>query len=244
MNCGLPRQVYLERGRGEVETMSLKTNYIGHDARYKRRKAEGKTGWNDEKDWSEWRTEILALIASDGFPKSGKVLELGCGAGDVSLLFAERGYQVTGIDIAPSAIEWAREKSLKANIKAEFIEGDVRNLRRWEDGVFDIVVDGHCLHCIIGDDRTEMLKEAYRVLRPGGLFYVSSMCGDPKEPEVLSMYDPESRCTIHGGVAGRYFGRAEDIIKEIEKAGFKVKRHEVRENNELQDDLIVLANKL
>jgi ubiquinone/menaquinone biosynthesis C-methylase UbiE len=223
--------------------MSLKTNYIGHDARYKKRKAEGKTGWNDEKDWNEWRTEILALIASDGFPQSGKVLELGCGAGDVALLFAEKGYQVYGIDIAPSAIEWARGKALKTGMKAEFIEGDVRNLRRWEDEIFDVVVDGHCLHCIIGDDRAEMLKEAYRVLRPGGSFYVSSMCGDPKEPEVLKNYDPESRCMVYSGVAGRYFGRAEDIIKEIEKAGFKIKRHEVRGNNDTQDDLIVMAIK-
>ncbi|MDO9391319.1 MAG: class I SAM-dependent methyltransferase [bacterium] len=223
--------------------MSLKTNYIGHDSSYQRKKAAGQNGWDDDETWQAWRTEILALIASDGFPKSGKVLELGCGAGDVALLFAEKGYQVYGIDIVPSAIEWAREKSLKANIRAEFEIGDVTKLGKWEDGYFDIVIDGHCLHCIIGDDRVEMLKEAYRVLRPGGLFYVSSMCGDPKEPEVLSMYDPESRCTIHGGIAGRYFGLPEDVIKEIEKAGFKVKRHEVRGNNELQDDLIVLAEK-
>lgn len=171
------------------------------------------------------------------------MLELGCGAGDVALLFAERGYQVYGIDIAPTAIEWAREKSLKANLKAEFDIGDVTKLGKWEDGYFDIVIDGHCFHCIIGDDRAEMLKEAYRVLRPGGLFYVSSMCGDPKEPEVLKNYDPGSRCIVYSGVAGRYFGRAEDIIKEIEKAGFKIKRHEVRGNNELQDDLIVLVEK-
>ena len=223
--------------------MSLKTNYIAHDSQYKRFKAEGMNGWNDDETWQAWRTEILALIASDGFPKSGKVLELGCGAGDVALLFAEKGYQVHGIDIAPSAIEWAREKSLKANIRAEFEIGDVTKLGRGEDGYFDIVIDGHCLHCIIGDDRAEMLKEAYRVLRPGGVFYVSSMCGDPKEPEVLKNYDPESRCMVYSGVAGRYFGRAEDIIKEIEKAGFKIKRHEVRGYNELQDDLIVLAIK-
>ncbi|MBI5805869.1 class I SAM-dependent methyltransferase [candidate division TA06 bacterium] len=223
--------------------MSLKTNYIAHDSQYKRFKAEGLNGWNDDETWQAWKAEILALIASTDFPKSGKVLELGCGAGDVALLFAEKGYQVYGIDIAPSAIEWAREKNLKANIRAEFEIGDVTKLGRWEDRYFDIVIDGHCLHCIIGDDRAKMLEEACRVLRPGGSFYVSSMCGDPKEPEVLKNYDPESRCTIHGGVAGRYFGLPEDVIKEIEKAGFKIKRHEVRDNNELQDDLIVLAEK-
>jgi ubiquinone/menaquinone biosynthesis C-methylase UbiE len=223
--------------------MKIKTNYIGHDSSYQRKKAAGQNGWDDHETWHAWRAEILALIASDGFPKSGKVLELGCGAGDVALLFAERGYQVCGIDISPAAIEWAREKALKTNVKAEFVEGDVRDLRKWEDGTFDVVIDGHCLHCIIGEDRAIVLKEAHRVLKSGGSFYVSSMCGDPKEPEVLKNYDPGSRCTIHSGVAGRYFGRAEDIIKKIKEAGFKVKRHEVRENKESQDDLIVLANK-
>jgi len=223
--------------------MSLKTNYIGHDSSYKRFKAEGMNGWNDDETWQAWRAEILALIASDGFPRTGKVLELGCGAGDVALLFAERGYQVSGIDIAPSAIEWARGKALKTGMKAEFIEGDVRNLRRWEDEIFDVVVDGHCLHCIIGDDRAEMLKEAYRVLRPGGSFYVSSMCGEPKEPEVLKIYDPESRCTIHGGVAGRYFGRAEDILKEIEEIGFKIIRQEIEAGKGTEDNMILLVKK-
>lgn len=243
VNYGLPRQVYLERGRGEVKTMSLKTNYIGHDSQYKRFKAEGMNGWNDDETWQAWRAEILDLIASGDLPKSGKVLELGCGAGDVALLFAERGYQVFGIDIAPTAVEWAKEKILKTNIKAEFVDGDVRSLERWKDETFDIVIDGHCLHCIIGDDRAQVLKETYRVLKSGGLFYISTMCGDPKEPEVLSMYDPVSRCTMHGDIAGRYFGRPEDIINEIEKAGLKIVRQEIRENNGLQDDLIVLTKK-
>ena len=223
--------------------MSLKTNYIGHDAQYKRFKAAGQNGWDDDETWQAWKAEILALIASTDFPKSGKVLELGCGAGDVALLFAEKGYQVHGIDIAPSAIEWAREKALKAGLQVNFEAGDVTKLGRWEDDYFDIVIDGHCLHCIIGDDRAEMLKEAYRVLRPGGSFYVSSMCGEPKEPEVLKIYDPESRCTIHGGVAGRYYGRAEDILKEIEEIGFKIIRQEIEVGKGTEDNMILLVKK-
>lgn len=114
---------------------------------------------------------MLDLIESGDLPKTGKVLEIGCGAGDVSLLFAERGFQVSGIDISATAIEWAKEKASNARLKANFEVGDVTNLGRWEDGTFDIVVDGHCLHCIIGDDRSEVLKETYRVLKPNGIFY-------------------------------------------------------------------------
>lgn len=114
--------------------MNHKTDYPGHDALYRRKKDSGATGWDDEETWKAWSAEILEVIASGVFPGSGKILELGCGAGDVALLFAERGYQVCGIDIAPSAIEWAREKALKLGLKADFKVGDVRNLGRWEGG--------------------------------------------------------------------------------------------------------------
>ena len=91
--------------------MKHKTDYAGHDALYIRKKSSGERGWNDEQTWFAWRKEMLDLIASGDLPESGKLLELGCGAGDVSLLFAERGYQVTGIDISTTAIEWAKEKA-------------------------------------------------------------------------------------------------------------------------------------
>lgn len=114
---------------------------------------------------------------------------------------------------------------------------------RWEDGSFDAVIDGHCLHCIIGQDRDEVLKETYRVLKPGGLFYISTMCGEPKEPEVIKMFDAETRCMVWGGVARRYIGKPEDVLKEIKQQGFKIVWHEVQINNNSQDDLIVLAEK-
>jgi len=223
--------------------MKFKTDYLGHDALYRRRKESGAPGWDDEQTWQTWRKEILDLIASDGFPRSGKILELGCGAGNVSLLLAEKGYQVCGIDIAPTAIEWAREKAFNAKLKANFEVGDVTKLGRWEDGTFDIVMDGHCLHCIIGQDRAEVLKEAYRVLKFGGLFYISTMCGEPKEPEVVKMFDAETRCMVWDGVARRYVGKPEDILREIEAVGFKIIRQEIQTGNDTEDNLSLLAKK-
>jgi ubiquinone/menaquinone biosynthesis C-methylase UbiE len=233
-------------GRGEVKTMSLKTNYIGHDAQYKRFKAEGMNGWNDEQDWKAWEEALEDLCKDLVFPKSGKLLELGCGAGEVSLFFAEKGYQVYGIDIAPTAIEWAMEKALKTGMKAEFIEGDVRNLRRWEDEIFDVVIDGHCLHCIIGDDRAKMLKESYRVLKSGGLFYISTMCGEVKDPESKPYFNLENRCIMSrdGQIATRYVGLPEDIIREVVSAGFKIVKSKVENSKDyFSQDITVYATK-
>lgn len=226
--------------------MNLKTNYIGHDSSYQRKKAAGQNGWDDDETWQSWKREILDLIDSADFPRSGKVLELGCGAGDVALLFAEKGYQVYGIDIAPSAIEWAREKNLKTNIKAEFEIGDVTKLGRWEDGYFDIVIDGHCLHCIIGDDRALMLKETYRVLKSGGLFYISTMCGEVKDPESKPYFNLENRCIMSrdGQIATRYIGLPEDILSEIETAGFKIVKSKVENSKDfISQELTIYATK-
>ncbi len=223
--------------------IKFKTDYPGHDALYRRRKESGAAGWNDEQTWQDWRREIVGLMGSPDFPRSGKVLEIGSGAGDVSLLFAERGYQVSGIDISATAIEWAKEKASNARLKANFEVGDVTNMGRWENGTFDIVVDGHCLHCIIGDDRAKVLKETFRVLKPGGMFYVSTMCGEPKEPEVIKMFDAETRCMVWDGVARRYIGRSEDILMEIEGIGFKIIKQEIQASKDTEDNLSLLAKK-
>jgi SAM-dependent methyltransferase len=221
----------------------LKTDYPGHDRLYQQRKQQGQRGWDDDGQWLVWKSEIERLIADPSFPRSGSVLELGSGAGDVALLFASKGYTVSGIEISPTAVAWAREKASQRGLAAEFVEGNVTDLSHWDEGIFDAVVDGHCLHCIIGDDRTKALSETYRVLKPGGLLYVSTMCGDPKEPDVLAQYDPESRCMVGNGIARRYFGKPEDILKEIADAGLTLLKHEVRSNQGTQDDLIAFARK-
>jgi len=231
--------------------MKLKTDYAGHDQLYQKRRAEGKPGWDDGEQWLAWKAEIEGLMADPAFPQSGSVLELGCGAGDVVLLFADRGYAVSGIDISPTAIEWAREKAESSpstmlgvkKLKAEFAVGDVTDLGHWDDETFDVVIDGHCLHCIIGEDRKKVFAETYRVLKAGGLFYVNTMCGDPDEPEMAKSFDPKTRCMVVAGLARRYFGRPEDILEEIKSSGFKIERQEIRTGQGGQGDLIVMARK-
>ena len=223
--------------------MTLKTDYPGHDRLYQQRKQQGCPGWDDDEQWQVWRAEIGRLIADALFPKSGAVLELGAGAGDVALLFAEKGYEAAGIEISPTAVAWAREKAVQHGLAVEFVEGSVTDLSHWDEDSFDAVVDGHCLHCIIGDDRAKVFSETFRVLKPGGLLYVSTMCGEPKEPDVVKQYNPASRCMVWNGIARRYLGRPDDIIGEIGRAGFRIERHLVVTNEGTQDDLLVYAIK-
>ncbi|HTY08147.1 MAG TPA: class I SAM-dependent methyltransferase [Candidatus Edwardsbacteria bacterium] len=226
--------------------MKPRANYIGHDAQYQKYRAAGLNGWNGEADWLAWKRQLETLCRDQDFPKAGGLLELGCGAGEVALFFAERGYQVHGIDIAPTAICWAMEKATASGSTAQFHVGDVTDLRCYPAASFDIVIDGHCLHCIIGEDRRKVLLETKRVLKPGGFLYISTMCGDVKDPEMKPLFDPQSRCILSrdGTVAARYVGLPEDIVNEVKSAGFTIISQQVNDSDDyLSQDLIVHAIK-
>lgn len=200
----------------------FKTHYVGHDEAYRKLRAAGHVGWDKTEDAYSERFEQLTRVLTGGLaPRRGRLLELGCGAGNVTLWLAGLGYEVTGVDIAPTAITWAKQKAEEAGVQATFLEGDVLNLYTLGANSFDLVLDGHCLHCIIGADRARLLVEVYRILKPGGYFLVDTMCG-PVTPGRLQGYDETSRCTLFGDVATRHFGLPEDILKEVVDAGFQV----------------------
>lgn len=75
----------------------------------------------------------------------GKALDVGCGRGRHSLELAERGWQVTGIDAVPHAIDQARR--LPGSEQVSFVYGDVTDLGRTGVGTgFDFFLDMGCLH--------------------------------------------------------------------------------------------------
>jgi SAM-dependent methyltransferase len=108
---------------------------------------------------------------------------------------------------------------------------------------FDLVFDGHCFHCIIGDDRPKFLQNSLRALRPGGYLLIATMCGEVTCQETRAHFDPQSRCLVHGDIATRYIGLPEDILEEIRSAGFAISHWRVQANSEECDDLLLVAKK-
>lgn len=128
-------------------------------------------------------TEIMALINNPALPPSGKVLDLGCGEGLYSLLFASRGFEVVGIDISPSAVKWAQARADREGLpQTRFIVGDTTQLAGLSDDTFDLVLNIHCYHCLTEpDDRSAHLKATYRVLKPGGVLLFDNMAAPSPE---------------------------------------------------------------
>ena len=222
--------------------MEVPTNYPMHDAAYReRRTRDDYQGW-DRDDGFEFANSIVEeVMAWPEVPESGRLLEIGCGAANHLLPLSPR-FELAGIDISPTAVEWGMEHGEAAGVTADLRSGDVRQLP-WEDASFDVVRDGHLLHCIIGHDRAVVLGEVMRVLRTGGVFAVFTMCGDKGLPP--EQWNPATRLCMHQGVATRYIGLVPDIEKEIVDAGFEVLRSQVfpDEDPEGTEELVVVARK-
>ena len=108
------------------------------------------------------------LLESVGFDRwAGRdVLEIGCGAGLDLVRFARGGARVTGIDIAPRALELARRYCEVAGVKATLLEADGTRLP-FDDSQFDLV---YC-HGVLpfARDPVAIVAESHRVLRAGGI---------------------------------------------------------------------------
>lgn len=216
-----------------------KTDYAAHDARYQVLRAQGAPGWETTDEHAEREIELAwALAALE--PSMGKrVLDLGCGAGNVAGWLAERGFDVTGIDISPTAIAWARERAIPRTC---FVVGDV--VEEIPDE-YDLIIDGHCLHCIIGEDRARLLANVHGALVPGGSFFVATMCGEITIPELRACFDPATRCQIVDGIARRFIGDADEILDELRRAGFEIVCSTIqrRKGDDDQDHLWAMARR-
>src|SRR5215468_6513283 len=76
-----------------------------------------------------------------------RALELGCGTGTNSVWLAQQGFEVTGIDVAPLAVERAGQRAASAAVKVRFLVADVLDLPDL-DGPFAFFFDRGCYHAV------------------------------------------------------------------------------------------------
>jgi ubiquinone/menaquinone biosynthesis C-methylase UbiE len=100
-----------------------------------------------------------------------QLLDVGCGAGQLALIAARAGAQVTGCDISTNWLERARERAALEHLEAKFEEGDAEALP-YADGQFDVVTS---LFGAMFAPRPELVApELVRVSRPGGIIAMAN----------------------------------------------------------------------
>jgi ubiquinone/menaquinone biosynthesis C-methylase UbiE len=105
------------------------------------------------------------ILSSWHIPPGRRMLDVACGAGQISIPAARAGVRVTGVDIAAHLIEQARRRAVAEGLSAQFDEGDAAQLP-YPDASFDAVVS--MLGVMFAPEPDEVAAELIRVCRPGG----------------------------------------------------------------------------
>lgn len=126
----------------------------------------------EETKKSEWKVNLREK-AFNNFEDSNisTLLEIGCGTGQDSLYFMEKGMDVKAIDLSKGHIDYCLSKGIDAEVM------DLYNMR-FEDNAFDSVYTMNCLLHVPIKNLPEVLNEIRRVIKPGGMMFAGNYGGN------------------------------------------------------------------
>jgi 2-polyprenyl-3-methyl-5-hydroxy-6-metoxy-1,4-benzoquinol methylase len=160
--------------------------YEGREASYRKIEDIGLSNWDeltnsqwslkDSKVFQELQSGLLSDLVTEN-TTALNVLEIGCGTGSLSLFLAKQGLKCTGIDVSETAIRIANKRATQRGLPVTFEVRDICHCAL--DGKYDLIVDEHCLHCLVHDsDRTAALVNVRQSLAPQGKFIIEAMVSD------------------------------------------------------------------
>ncbi|WP_166903815.1 class I SAM-dependent methyltransferase [Mycobacterium sp. DL440] len=145
---------------------------------------------------------------------SGKVLDVGCGTGEHTMLLTRLGYDVLGIDFSEHAVAQARDNAAQRGIDAHFAVVDATRLGEPPDPRYDTIVDSALFHVFGDADRHRYVASLHRACRPGATVHVLALSdagrgfGPQVSEEVIRQAFAESwqleslQTTTYRGVVG------------------------------------------
>lgn len=166
------------------------------------------------------------------------VLDLGSGGGIDVLLSARRvspGGKAYGVDMTDEMLALARENQKKAGVEnVEFLKGEIENIPLSDDAV-DVVIS----NCVINlsADKDRVLREAFRVLKPGGRLAVSDVVTRGEMPEEIR----RNLLLWAGCVAGAL--EENEYLSKLTAAGFEEPSIEPTRIYRREDAMAFLADK-
>lgn len=179
-------------------------------------------------DWVFLYDADLELL---GDVEGEDVLELGCGGGQCTVAMAERGANVTGIDLSAAQLEYARELVAERGVDVELVQGDVTDLSGFADASFDVAFNAFVFQWV--EDVAACFEETYRVLGPGGRFAFTTPhpydeVVDPETHRVEDSYFETGRHVVvdesRDADLVTYHSTVSDYHNALLDAGFRIER--------------------
>jgi len=126
---------------------------MAEERRFKERYEAGNTPWDIGKpDFNLIQTVTTTPVLPC------KALDIGCGTGDNAIWLAQQNFHVLGIDTSEIAIEKAKEKALKANVRCSFMVTDILT-GHIEAAPFGFAFDRGCFHSLNSDNERKSFAE-------------------------------------------------------------------------------------
>lgn len=151
------------------------------------------------------RAELMQLVES-GRLTPGRAIDLGSGTGWNCIFLAQHGFQVTGVDYTPAAIDLGRRRAMEAGVEVEFIQDDLTDLQR-VDGTFDLLVDYGTLDDLHPRDRDRYMQNVIPLTHASSQFLLYTFEWEPRWWE----RPLHARMALHPGEAEARFGPYFDI---------------------------------
>lgn len=138
----------------------------------------------------------------------GAVLDVGCGTGEHTILLTRLGYDVLGVDAAPTAVEQARENAAGKGVDARFEVADAMSLGGAQ--TYDTIVDSALFHIFDDADRPRYVASLHAACRPGGVVHVLALSDKGRG------FGPE----VSDGTIRDAFGDGWEL-ESLEEAGYR-----------------------
>lgn len=123
---------------------------------------------NDDVGWDLKGVTPIFDSLSDELVK-GSVCIVGCGRGHDAIMFAQKGFDVTAIDFAPSAIHFVKKLAKAANVGVNTVQDDIFTLHNSFSNSFDYIIEQTCFCAIHPSRRVEYVSVMKKILKPGGM---------------------------------------------------------------------------
>ena len=154
--------------------------------------------------------KALVDLVETGRLRPCRTVDFGCGTGNYAVYLAEEGFDVTGVDISPTAIKMARENAKKKEVRCDFVAADVLGDLKKLRGTFDFAYDWELLHHVFPEQRGKYVSNVWSKLNPGGRYL--SLCFSEEDPQFGG--SGKYRKTPLGTVL--YFSSEDEIVDLVE----------------------------
>jgi len=110
-----------------------------------------------------------------------KILDLGCGSGRHTVYLAKRNFEVYGIDITSKGIQIAKNWLKKEKLEAKLRVDNIYKKLPYPNNFFDALISTQVLHHNNISNIRKLIKEIERILKPGGLIFITVSKRGPKK---------------------------------------------------------------